>query len=76
MCQSDSLSQFYPVEAATGSLSWGRGGWRLYLRHRHWSGAWSDCSEDTFESLSVAELLDVLEAVQATWSRPDAPTGV
>lgn len=68
MCESDSLSQFYPIREALGSLSLSPTGWRLSLRHRHFSGSWSSCSVDVFEHLTVGELVDVLEATQASWT--------
>ncbi len=67
MCTSDSLEQFYPVREALGSLNLTHTGWRLSLRHRHFSGGWGSCSVDEYECLTTGELLDVLDATAATW---------
>jgi hypothetical protein len=67
MCASDTLSQFYPVTEALGSLSLERGGWRLCLRHRHSSGSWSDCSVAHFSDLTLNELVDVLTSLVDSW---------
>lgn len=68
MCVSDSLAQFYPVREALGSLNLDPTGWRLCLRHRHFSGTWDSCSVDELEHLTIGELLDVLESIQARWT--------
>lgn len=68
MCESDSLSQFYPIRQASGSLNLGPTGWRLFLRHRHFSGGWDSCSVDEYECLTIGELLDVLQATQDSWT--------
>lgn len=71
MCTSDSLSQFFRVTSCQGSLSLKPGGWSLSLRHLHWSGKWSDCSVDTFEDLTLSELLDVLTSLHDSWPSVD-----
>lgn len=68
MCTSNELSQFYPVREALGSLNLDPTGWRLCLRHRHFSGGWDSCSVDTYEHLTIGELLDVLDATQHQWT--------
>lgn len=68
MCTSDSLSQFYPIRQAWGSLVLDQTGWRLFLRHRHFSGGWDSCCADEYEHLTIGELLDVLDAHQGQWT--------
>lgn len=48
-------------------------GWSLWLRHRHFGGLFADCPPDEFDSLSHAEMLDVLCAHAALWG-PAVPS--
>lgn len=70
MCDSERLSQLYPVVEATGCITLKSHGWSLSLRHRHFSGSWSDCSLEVFERLTIGELQDVLDAHVAAWPQP------
>lgn len=70
MCESDSMSQFYPVSEATCVATLRSHGWDLFLRHRHFSGSWADCSPAVFERLTIGELQDVLDAHVASWPQP------
>lgn len=70
MCITDRLSQFHPVVEATGCVTLKSRGWSLSLRHRHYSGSWGDCALEVFESLTIGELQDVLDAHVAAWPQP------
>lgn len=67
MCESDALSQFYHVEEASGWVQLNSHGWRLFLRHRHYSGNWDDCAPVLYEGLTIGELEDALDSDVASW---------
>lgn len=67
VCESDSLAQFYQVNEAYLCATLTSHGWRLYLRHRHYSGNWGDCVPVLYERLTIGELQDVLDATVAGW---------
>ena len=41
-------------------------GWSLRIRHRHVAGRWVDCDFEYYEDLALAEVLDVVEAIEHT----------
>lgn len=67
MCVSDKLGMFERVEEASGWIQLTSHGWRLFLRHRHYSGNWDDCAPVSFERLTIGELHDTFDAVVASW---------
>lgn len=45
-------------------------GWTLWIRHRHYGGAFMDCEPDDYGRLTLEELADVLTATVAGWASP------
>jgi hypothetical protein len=54
-------------------FSWSSTGWRLWVRHRHTTGLFSDCDADDYEGLSRAELQDVLVTIVDLWGPLSEP---
>jgi hypothetical protein len=42
-------------------------GWTLWERHRHIGGLMTDCPASEYQSLTIGELLDILEATLTNW---------
>lgn len=62
-CESESLSQFYPLEEARIFVRTAGPYFVLEERHRHQTGSWGQCRVNRFESLTWAEVADVLDAI-------------
>lgn len=67
MCAGEFLHEFYRIEECLGSIRMGQDGWFLQLRHRHYSGSWSQSCVDEFGPLSFDELLDAFTSEVVTW---------
>lgn len=65
-CQSDSMSQFYPVDDLRIILTLSGAYFLVDERHRHQSGRWGECRCCRYDSLTWAESLDVLDAIGQT----------
>lgn len=66
-CDGQLLTQYEPIVEAIVTFSWDPAGWDLKVNHRHWAGRFGACGQETYESLSPGELVDVLAALLWTW---------
>lgn len=72
-CESDSLSQFYPIADQRFYLTEEPEGWLLEERHRHETGVWGQCQTIHCERMTVAEVLDVIDAIASSRHRLELP---
>ena len=56
------LTVFDRIDGLRLDLERNMDGWSLRIRHRHVAGRWVDCDFEYYEALTIAEVLDVLEA--------------
>lgn len=68
-----SLTSYQPIVGALVELSQDFMGWRLAIRHRHYSGRFGECEPTVFEELTLGEALDVIDATLCTLHTTPSP---
>jgi hypothetical protein len=61
------LTSYEPIVEALVRFEHHCGGWKVWLRHRHWGGSFSDCGVFELAGLTLEELEDVLLAELSSW---------
>lgn len=74
-CQSDFLSQFYPVIRIDIQLFQSDDGVMVTERHRHATGGLNDCQTQVYRQLTPEEASDAVEALCAALLQPQALQG-
>lgn len=69
----DDLLSAGPIVAVLMRAEVTRDGWELWVRHRHFSGLFSDCQHEEYSRLTLGELQDVLESIASGWAEVRPP---
>jgi hypothetical protein len=56
------LTSYGRIDGLLIELSQEMSGWRLIVRHRHQAGLFGDCDWDEYTSMTMGEVLDVIDA--------------
>lgn len=64
--QQPRLTEMEPIVGAWIHMEHDVDGWDLRIGHRHFAGRHGDCEAEQYHGLSVAEMIDVIEATLLT----------
>lgn len=60
------LTSMGPIDGAWIHLELDPGGWYLRIGHRHLAGRYGDCQSEYYGDLTLAEVMDVIDATLST----------